>query len=81
MAQRGRWSQLEKDSSIWLEDLPGSSGEKMWQSINSSTSFALTIIAPNVVLRELLGLAKKREDRYFGKRSSEPMAFADFSGL
>ena len=26
--QRGRWSQLEKDSSIQLEDLPGSPGEQ-----------------------------------------------------
>ena len=34
----------------WLADLPGSSGKKR---------FALSIIAPNVVSRELLGSAKK----------------------
>ena len=32
---------------------------KMRQSINSSTSFALSVIAPNVVSRELLGPAKR----------------------
>ena len=40
-----------------LEDLLGSS----WKNANSSTSFALLAIAPNVVLRELLRPAKKLE--------------------
>ena len=36
----------------------GSLGEKTWQSIDNSINIALTIIAPNVVLRELLSQAK-----------------------
>ena len=59
LSAKGRWSQLVKDLRIQLEDFPGSSGEKMWQSISNSISFALTIIAPNVVSRELLGQAKR----------------------
>ena len=41
-----------------LEDLPGSSG-KTRQSINSSTRFALLVIASKMVSRELLGPAKR----------------------
>ena len=74
----------------------GSLGEKTWQSISNSISFAMTIIAPNVVLRKLLGSAKKSskncqssnessssltEDRCFGKRSSELMIFATFQAF
>ena len=43
----------------WLEDLPDSSEKKMRQSINSSTSFALTIIKAETISRELLGPAKR----------------------
>ena len=42
-----------------LEDLLGSSEEKTRQSINSSTTFALTIIKAEAVSRKLLGLAKR----------------------
>ena len=51
--QRGR---RLKDLSIQLEELPSCPGSS---GINNSTSFALTIIAPNVVLKELLGSAKR----------------------
>ena len=39
-------------------------GGKTWQSINNSISFALTIIASNVVLPELLGLVKRARKTY-----------------
>ena len=67
------------------------------QRISSSISSALLIIEAKMVLGELLNPVKKAritvraftksssssltEDRCFDKHSSEPMSFADFSGL
>ena len=44
-----------------LKDFPGSSGKKTQQSINSSTTFALTIIKAKAVSKELLSSANLTE--------------------
>ena len=54
LVQRDCWLQLVKDSKIFLAPLG-----KNTTDISGFASLAMTIIAPNVVLRELLGPAKR----------------------